>query len=62
MREVKKTYYFIDINLTTMIVGKWGVSEVATHTGDTNNPDIHRVFLPKGQYNKLVGKLEKASS
>lgn len=61
MRDLKKTYYFVDINLTTMKIGKWGVSETATHTGDTDNPNTHRIFLPKGQYNKLVRKLDKAS-
>lgn len=62
MKDLKKTYYFVDIHLTTMKIDKWGVSETATHTGDTDNPKIHRIFLPKGQYNKLLRKLDKVSS
>ena len=61
MRESKKIYYFVEIDLTTKQIGKWGVSETATHTGDTSNPNIHRMFLPKGQYNKLIRKLDKSS-
>lgn len=61
MRDADKIYYFIDVNITTKTISKWGVSDSATHTGDTGNPDVHRIFLPKGQYNKLVRKLEKTS-
>ena len=61
LKETEKTYYFIDINVTTLMICKWGVSQTATHTGDTDKPDVHRMFIPKGQYNKLVRKLEKVS-
>jgi len=61
LKNPEKEYYFIDVNLTTMTIGKWGVSETATHTSDTANPDIHRMFLVKGQYNKLLRKLKKVS-
>lgn len=61
MGDSEKTYYFIDMNITTMMICEWGVSQTATHTGDTENPDIHRIFLPKGQYNKLVRKLKQLS-
>ena len=46
---------------TGEIINMWGVSDTATHTGDTCNPDIHRLFIPKGQYNKFVRKMEKTS-
>jgi len=62
LKNSEKDYYFVDINLATMAIDKWGVSQTATHTGDTDNVNTHRIFLPKGQYNKLVRKLEKASS
>ena len=58
MGNTEKNYYFIDINLITMKICEWGVSQTATLTGDTDNPDIHRIFLTKGQYNKLVCKLD----
>ncbi|MFK8029138.1 MAG: hypothetical protein AB8G18_02780 [Gammaproteobacteria bacterium] len=61
MTDSGKTYYFIDINLNTAAISEWGTSRTATHTGETGNPDIHRIFLPKGQYNKLVRKLEAQS-
>lgn len=44
-----------------MKICEWGVNQTAAHTGETDNSDIHRIFLPKGQYNKLVRKLEKLS-
>lgn len=40
-----------------MKVVKWGISDTATLTGEIGNMDIHRMFLAKGQYNKLVEKL-----
>lgn len=55
---MKKDYNYIDINLQTMLVVGWGTTPNATHTGNTNNPNIHRVFLTKGQYNKLTKHLD----
>ena len=52
------TYYYIDLNLTT---GKYlaiGTSPYASHTGDTSEKSVHRVFLTKGQFNKLKAKTE----
>jgi hypothetical protein len=48
-----KKYYFIDIDLISKIIVNWGISETANLTGETDNSNIHRVFLTKGQYNKL---------
>lgn len=53
----KKEYYFIDLNIKTMKVVNYGVSNTATLTGDTENKDVHRIFLTEGQYNKLEKKL-----
>ena len=36
-----------------MAVVGWGTTPNATHTGKTDDPYVHRVFLTKGQYNKL---------
>lgn len=59
MVDKERTYYFIDINLKTASMCNWGETQTATHTGETEDPEIHRIFLPKGQYNKLIKKLEK---
>lgn len=48
-----KEYYYIDIDLNTKRVIDWGISKTASLSGDTNNPKVHRVFLTKGQFNKL---------
>jgi len=53
-----REYYFVDINLATMQVVNWGVSSTANHTGETDDPDVHRIFLTKGQYNKFARHLE----
>lgn len=53
-------YYYIDINIETLQVITWGISETANHTGETENPTIHRVFFASpGQYNKFVAKVKE---
>jgi hypothetical protein len=54
-----KEYFFIDLNVTSMKIVNSGVSDTATLTGETGNPNIHRIFLTKGQYNKLAKYLIK---
>ncbi len=54
---MKKEYYFIDVNLLDMKIVAWGTTPNATLSGNTSDPKIHRVFLTKGQYNKLEKKL-----
>lgn len=51
-------YYYLDINLRDMKVVGWGSTPHATLTGDTDNPIVYRVFLTKGQFNKLEKKLK----
>ena len=48
-----REYFFIDLNVLTMKIVNWGISNTATLTGDTEDKDVHRIFLTKGQYNKL---------
>ena len=48
-----REYFFIDINIVTMEIVNWGISDTATLTEDTDDKDVHRIFLTKGQYNKL---------
>lgn len=52
-----KDYYYVDLDLVNMKIVSWGITPNANLTGDTNNPKIHRMFLTKGQYNKLINKL-----
>ena len=51
---MRKEYYYIDVDLQTMMVVDWGTTPEATLTGETESPTIHRVFLTKGQFNKLA--------
>lgn len=46
-------YYYIDLNTSSMKIVNWGISKTATLTGETKNKDVHRIFLTKGQYNKV---------
>ena len=48
-----KDYYFIDVDVRTMKIVACGETRHATHTGATDDPLVHRVFLTKGQFNKL---------
>jgi hypothetical protein len=50
---MKKKYFYIDVNVKTMRIIKTGISTNATHTGQTGDPTVHRVFLTVGQYNKF---------
>lgn len=52
-----RDYYFIDVDLRTMKIIAWGETPHATHTGATGEPQVHRVFLTKGQFNKLRSHL-----
>lgn len=58
MKSKIKEYYFIDINIIDMKIVNWGISNTATLTGETKDKDIRRVYLTKGQYNKLVAHLK----
>lgn len=53
-----KTYYYIDLDINTMKIINWGTSDTATLTGETKDKNVHRIFLTKGQYNKLVKLLK----
>lgn len=57
MGKTDKEYFFVDINILNLKIDKWGISETANLTGETEDPSIHRIFLTKGQYNKLKRKL-----
>ena len=54
-------YYYVDLNLKTGKFLEIGTTPYASHTGDTSEQDIHRIFLTKGQFNKLQTKLKLSS-
>jgi hypothetical protein len=54
MKKAIKDYYFLDMNIVTKKIVDWGISQTATLTGETEDEDVHRIFLTKGQYNKLI--------
>ena len=55
---MNKVYYSLDIDLVGKKIVDYRETDTATLTGDTDNPNIHRIFLTKGQYNKLNNKLQ----
>lgn len=56
-KKPPRLYYFIDIDLRTRQMIGWGV-ESKDKVDVELTPGFHRVFLSKGQYNKLTRKLE----
>ena len=57
MPNKNNEYYYIDLHLPTMTITNWGERNTATHTGNTSDLKTHRVFLAKGQFNKLKNKI-----
>ena len=60
--NMKKRYYYIDTDPSTQHVIAWGCSDSATHTGEVEALNVHRVYLPQGQYSKLVQKLDSSDA
>ncbi len=55
----KDTRYFIDIDLKSLKVVNSGYDQKQNlDQGRQTNPKLHRLFLTKGQYNKLVERLD----
>lgn len=55
----KDTRYFIEIDLKTLkVVGNGHDHKQNLDQGRQTNPKLHRLFLTKGQYNKLVERCE----
>ncbi len=55
--SLPREYYFIDIDLKTVKLVGWVISDTAKLTGETGDANSYRVFLTKGQYGKLKRKL-----
>ena len=60
-RNESKLYYYIDIDPYSKQILAWDIQTRETMQVDPGN-GCYRVFLSKGQYNKLVAKLEAAQS
>ncbi len=53
----KNTRYFIDINLGNLKIIRCSFDQKENlDKGRQNDPTIHRLFLTKGQYNKLISR------
>jgi hypothetical protein len=57
-RDKNATYYFIDIDLKTRQIVGWDTEKKDTVEVQLTS-GYHRVFLTKGQYNKLERKLAR---
>ena len=55
-KENKDTRYFIDIDLKTRRILSWDYGQRHGLEQILENPCHQRVFITKGQYNKLVDK------
>lgn len=51
--EDKDTRYYIDIDLKSKMVVGWGFGDRFELTKDVTVAGIARIFITKGQYNKL---------
>ena len=55
--EDKETRYFIDIDLDSRKILNWDFDQREDLiVQEFSNPSYHRVFITKGQFNKLVKK------
>jgi hypothetical protein len=54
---MEKDYYYINLDIKSLKILNWGITKTATLTGDTSSPQVHQIFLTKGQFNKLTSKL-----
>ena len=56
-KEDKDTRYFVDLDLRTRTVLNWDYDQKDKLVGQVlADPFQHRIFLTKGQYNKLDDK------
>jgi len=56
-KEDKNTRYVVDINTKTLKIASWHYDHKEKLAQKLEDPNLHRVFLTKGQYHKLVNKL-----
>ncbi len=58
-KEDKETRYFIDLDLTTRKILNWGYDQRDNLVQKLENPSHQRVFISKGQYNKLEKRYQE---
>ncbi len=59
-KEDRNTRYFIDLDLETMEIINWDYDQKDLLVEEKLDiPGLHRLFISKGQYNKLVEKRKK---
>jgi hypothetical protein len=53
----KDTRYFIEIDLDSLKIIRCSFDQKENlNKGRQDNPTVHRIFITKGQYNKLVSR------
>jgi hypothetical protein len=52
-KEDKETRYYIDLALRTRKILNWDYDQRNKLVQNLENPDHQRIFITKGQYNKL---------
>ncbi len=58
--ENEDTRYFVEVDLENLRITKCSFDQKQNlDKGHQNNPDAHRLFLTKGQYNKFVQRCAK---
>ena len=61
-RENKETRYYIDIDLQSLEIIRWDYDQRSDLVNDEfDNPYHYRVFISRGQYNKLEKKYHKVT-
>lgn len=58
----KETRFYIDLDLKSGKVLDWNYDQRYRLVQELSNPSHHRVFITKGQYNKLVEKNEELTT
>ena len=56
--ENKETRYYIDVDINTHKIVRWNYDQRSNIEQKLNAP-LHRLFLTKGQYNKLTKLLKQ---
>ncbi|MDD2376487.1 MAG: hypothetical protein PHD15_04575 [Clostridia bacterium] len=57
IKDCKDTRYYIDLDLKNSKIINYGFDDRKVLSQDLNNQYFQRVFITKGQYNKLLGKI-----
>lgn len=59
-KEDRETRYFIDLDLKTRTILDWDRDQRKNLVGEKPlKPHHHRIYITRGQYNKLVDKNRK---